>query len=243
MRAKLFSAGPLSGGSMLDSGSDQFATLTGLASDDVARIVAFLANGQTIKVPLRDNVYLLDLARSKMPVRLVAYDSQNRVIGIQAAPGGLFGGGPIGAPTAGRAVSVLKLTSPTGATAELLIGPASDHGHCYYVRTYFSKRATGEMVSCSSPASMGQPLQLGTSGDPWQFIEGRVRADVATVKVTFADGATMTVKPIQGFVLAVIPRRQLVKGAEVSRASGYNAAGRKVGSESLRPPKRSGAAP
>jgi hypothetical protein len=241
VRAKLFSFGPLSGGSMLDSGSDQFATLEGLASDDVARIVAFLATGQTVKVPLRDNVYLVDLARSKMPVRLVAYDAHNRVIGIQT-PGDV-GGGPISAPTQGRAVSVLKLTAPTGATAELLIGPAARNGHCFYVRTYFSKHATGEMVSCSSPAPMAQPLELGTSGNPWQFIEGRVRADVATVKVTYADGATMTVKPIEGFVLAVIPRQHLAKGTQVTGATGYNSEGRKVGSESLRPPKPSRAAP
>ncbi len=92
VRADLFKAGPISVGSMLDSGSDQYATLTGIASDDVARMTVFLATGQTMNVPLRDNVYLVDVARAKMPVRLVAYDTHGRVIGIQSG-GGMFGGG------------------------------------------------------------------------------------------------------------------------------------------------------
>ena len=158
VRADLFKAGPISVGSMLDSGSDQFATLTGIASDDVARIVAFLATGQTMKVPLRDNVYLVDVARAKMPVRLVAYDTHGRVIGIQT-PGGMLGGGGVSAPAQGRAVSVRKLTSPTGATAELLIGPASGNGHCYYVRIYLSKHAAGETVSCPNPTWKQQALE------------------------------------------------------------------------------------
>jgi hypothetical protein len=239
VRADLFKGGPISVGSMLDSGSDQFATLSGIASDDVARIVVFLATGQTMNVPLRDNVYLVDVARAKAPVRLVAYDTHGRVIGIQT-PGGVLPGGGVSAPAEGRAVSVRKLTSPTGATAELLVGPASGNGHCYYVRTYFSKNASGEMVSCPNPTWSQQALQLGTSGNPGQFIEGHVRSDVATVKVRFADGGTMTATPIEELVLAVVPRQHLAKGSQVGSATGYDAAGHRVGSESLLPPKPSG---
>ena len=175
-------------------------TLNGLASDDVASIVAFLANGQTMKVPLRDNTFLVDVARSKIPVRLVAYDAQGRVIGIQT-PGGMFGGGGISAPIQGRAVSVRKLTSPTGATAELLIGPASGNQHCYYVRTYFNKHAAGETVSCPNPYWRRKALELGMEGNPAQFIEGHVRSNVAMVKVKFADGGTMTVDAHRGLRL------------------------------------------
>jgi hypothetical protein len=238
VRAELFSHVPISVGESLDSGSDQFATFQGLASDDVARIVAFLATGETVQVPLRENVFVVDLARSKMPVRLVAYDAHSRVIGIQT-PGGPFGGGgTVSGPTRGRAVSVLKVTSSSGATAELLIGPASHGGQCFYVHTFFSRRATGIMVTCPTPASERQPLQLGTEGNPAEFLEGHVRSDVATVKVTFANGGTMTVKPIRSFVLAVIPREHLAKNAQVSGVVAYDTAGRKLGRESL-PPKPS----
>jgi hypothetical protein len=241
VRADLFKTEPFNVDGGFGSGSDQFMTLSGLASDDVARIVAFLANGQTMKVPLRDNTFLVDVARSKTPVRLVAYDARGRVIGIQT-PGGMFGGG-VGGPVQGRAVSVRKLTSPTGATAELLVGPASGNKHCYYVRTYFNKHASGEMVSCPNPYSERQALQLGTNGNPWQFIEGHVRADVATVKIKFADGGTMTTTPIEEFILAVVPRQHLAKGSQVASATAYDTAGHLVGSESLLPPKPSGTRP
>jgi hypothetical protein len=238
VRADLFKTEPFNVGGGFSSGSDQFMTLNGLASDDVARIVAFLANGQTMKVPLRDNTFLVDVARSKTPVRLVAYDAHGRVIGIQA-PNGMFGGGGIGAPVQGRAVSVRKLTSPTGATAELLVGPASGNRHCYYVRTYFNKHASGEMVSCPNPYWERQALELGTNGNPAQFIQGHVRSNVAVVKVTFADGDTMTVTPIDEFVLAVVPRQHLAKSSQVRSATAYDAAGHIVGRESLLPPKPS----
>lgn len=241
VRADLFKTEPITVGGSLNSGSDQFITLNGLASDDVARLVAFLANGQTMKVPLRDNTYLVDIARSKTPVRLVAYDAHGRVVGIQA-PGDMFGGGT-GAPVQGRAVSVRKLTSPTGATAELLVGPASGNRHCYYVRTYFNKHASGEMVSCPNPYWERQTLELGTNGNPAQFIQGHVRSNVAMVKVKFADGGTMTVTPIEEFALAVVPRQHLAKGHGAVSATAYDAAGHRVGSESLLPPKRSGRRP
>jgi hypothetical protein len=44
----------------------------------------------------------------------------------------------------------------------------------------------------------------------------------------------VTVKPIRGFVLAVIPREHLAKDAQVSGAIAYDTAGRKLGSESLK---------
>jgi hypothetical protein len=240
VRADLFKSDPITVGGSLNSGSDQFMTLNGLASDDVARIVVFLANGQTMKVPLRDNTFVVDVARSKVPVRLVAYDTHGRVIGVQA-PGDMFGVG--GGPARGRAISVRKLTSPTGATAELLIGPASGGAHCYYVRTYFNKHASGEMVSCPNPYWERQSLQLGTNGNPAQFIQGHVRANVARVEVKFADGGTMTTTPIDGFVLAVVPRQHLSKSSHVVSATAYDAAGHRVGSESLLPPKPSGRRP
>jgi hypothetical protein len=236
VRADLFKTEPFNLDGGFASGSDQFMTLNGLASDDVARVVAFLANGQTMKVPLRDNTFLVDVARSKTPVRLVAYDIQGRVIGIQA-PTGMFGGSGVSAPVQGRALSVRKLTSPTGATAELLVGPASGNGHCYYVRTYFNKHASGEMIACPNPYWERQALQLGTNGNPAQFIQGHVRSNIAVVKVKFADGDTMTVTPIDEFVLAVVPRQHLTKGAQVSSATGYDTSGHRIGSESLLPPK------
>lgn len=64
-------------------GGDQYAVLDGLASDDVVRMELYLATGERIAVPLRDNVYFVQAPRTRFPVRLVAYDSADRVIGIE----------------------------------------------------------------------------------------------------------------------------------------------------------------
>src|SRR6185437_1698169 len=144
VRAELFTHGPLAGpGTMLVNGSDEFAIVDGLASDDVAKVTAFLANRQTQPVPLADNVYAVQLARTKLPAKLVAYDGAGRIIGItpvDAAPGGA---GPTPAP--GRAQPLLHVASPTGATATLYTGAASNGGKCMYVRWYQNKHANGEM--------------------------------------------------------------------------------------------------
>jgi hypothetical protein len=229
VRAALFTRGPLGGGTMIEGGSDQFATLEGVVSDDVARLDLFLSNGERMTAPLNDNVYLVDVARSKLPVRLVAYDAQGRVIGIQL-PFGRFTTQTQVEPARGRAASILKLEAAGGTTAELLIGKATGGGRCFYVRTYFSKHAAGAMVSCNGPTWTGPPLALGTNGAPMQFVQGRVRPDVATVRLEFANGTSMKAKPVRGFVLVAVPQSH-----HVVSVSGYNRAGRKVGFESFRP--------
>ena len=82
---RLFLGGPFNY-AMQSGGSEQYAWLDGLASDDVARMEAFLASGERIPVPLHDNVFRLGVARFRFPIRVVAYDSEDRVIGIRAEP-------------------------------------------------------------------------------------------------------------------------------------------------------------
>jgi len=55
--------------------------IAGLASDQVARIELFIANGTHRRVPLRDNAFFTRVARGELPVNLVAYDRQGEVIG------------------------------------------------------------------------------------------------------------------------------------------------------------------
>jgi hypothetical protein len=79
---RLFLFGPFNYG-LGGAGADQYVWLDGLASDDVARMELFLASGERVAVPLRDNVFRVEVARLKFPIRLVAYDSDDRVIGIR----------------------------------------------------------------------------------------------------------------------------------------------------------------
>ncbi len=70
-----------------------------------------------------------------------------------------------------------------------------------------------------------------------------MRSDVAVVKVKFADGATMRTTPIEEFVLAVVPRQHLARNSQLASATAYDAAGHRIASESLLPPKPSGRRP
>jgi hypothetical protein len=239
VRATVFAHGPITSGAGMSSGSSEFMTVDGLASDDVARIVAFLADGQTMRVPLTDNVYAVDIARSRLPARLVAYDREHRVIGfsqpirdVNASPGG--------APAHGRARPLRHAVSPTGSTAALSVGESTSGGRCMYLRYHRSKIVQGTMVSCGERAWHGSPLQLGTLGHPTEFVFGRVRADVATVVVRFADGEHASVAPAEGFVLYTVPRKHLAPGHQVVAAAGRNEAGATVGTQSfpLPPPKK-----
>ena len=56
---------------------------SGLASDDVARLELFLATGESRPIPLRDNAWAIQAARADRPYRVVAYDREGRIIGIQ----------------------------------------------------------------------------------------------------------------------------------------------------------------
>ena len=239
VRATVFSSGPLTSGTGFGGGSNEFMTTGGLASDDVARVVAFLADGQTMPVPLADNVYVVDIARSRLPARLVAYDGENRVIGFTppirdlAAPGA--------GPARGRARLLLHAVSPTGATAQLYVGKSTTGGRCMYLRYYRSKRVRGVTQGCAGPTWHGPALQLGTESNPAEFVDGRVRADITTVVLRFADGDHATVAPTDRFVLYTVPRKHIAPGHQVVAAAGRNAAGATVATESFPapPPRRS----
>jgi len=43
----------------------------------------FLADGESVAVPLKDNAFVVEAARSKYPFRLVAYDSAGIIVGVK----------------------------------------------------------------------------------------------------------------------------------------------------------------
>jgi hypothetical protein len=68
-------------------GGDQYGIAAGLSADVVARMALFLANGERIPVPIRDNVYAVDVPFAAYPAVLAAYDREGRVVGFQRLPG------------------------------------------------------------------------------------------------------------------------------------------------------------
>lgn len=197
-------------------GPGEFVIVDGVASDQVARIDAVLANGQEVDVPLNDNAFAVDLARSSLPARLVAYDAAGRVIDVSRS---LADFADRSAPARGRAVSLWRVTGPNGAHAELFVGPSTTGGECMFVKHFIDRQHAGVMTGCERPRWRQGPLEL-SGGTP--FISGRVRQDVTLVRMRFADGSSKTVRPRRGYVL-------VVSVSELVVAEGLGADGRVIG--------------
>jgi hypothetical protein len=108
-----------------------------------------------------------------------------------------------------------------------------------YVRHFISKLVAGMLVSCQGGTWSGGAVQLSTESSPALFVSGRVRSDVAVVRLRYADGSTSTLHPTRGYVLAAIAPRHLQPGHDLIGADGLARDGHTVGHESFhRPPKR-----
>jgi hypothetical protein len=86
-RSVLFKERPLSLSWGFSGGGQQIWIVSGLASDDVARLRVYVGSGETWDAPLRDNVTAFRVQRAKFPVRIVAYDEAGRVIDVQTIRG------------------------------------------------------------------------------------------------------------------------------------------------------------
>jgi hypothetical protein len=229
---QLFAKTPLNVGQYDASGSDQFTTVSGIVSDDVARLRAKLANGQWVDVPLAENTFIAELPMGRLPARIVAFDSKGRTIGASQPIGALFAGQTGPSPLRGRRPKqILAIRGAHGMHAELLVGPATNGGTCFYVNHYISKHAAGGEAGCSPAAWRGSPLAL-----EWAvyFISGRVRPDVTDVVVRFTDGTKQTLHVSHpGYMLALVPptKRLLTMTA-------LNGSGKVLGVDRLPQPKK-----
>jgi hypothetical protein len=66
---------------------NQYEMEAGLVDDQVRRMTILLSDGKQIPVPIKDNAYVFEVALTDYPIRLVAYNSANRVVGIDSVSG------------------------------------------------------------------------------------------------------------------------------------------------------------
>jgi hypothetical protein len=78
-----FVTSPISYGTLIENGGDQFAELEGVVSDDVQALELYLTDGTIQKVELRDNAFAISVGRALLPARIVARDEQGATIGNQ----------------------------------------------------------------------------------------------------------------------------------------------------------------
>jgi len=222
--AAFFSRGSMS---VMTSGGGgvQSATLAGAASDGVARVAMFDANGQQIRVPLRDNLFGLRVANSQFPVRLVAYDRRGRVVGTQMFRNEL--GGSTLAPSAFRGLrTVDRVRGPKGATGVVRLGHTAHGLRCWRIdfSTGESPRGciqifpTGPWVSVNLVQPSGRDV----------FVIGQTRPPVTTVELHFQDGRVLQLRPTGRLFVAAIPRPYLKNRRQIAFAVGYDGAHRVV---------------
>jgi hypothetical protein len=220
--AQLFEGGPFSFGTMTLFGGDQYGIVDGVASDDVARLRLFFGDGGVAELPLRDNVFVMRVSRARYPIRLVAYDAQGRVIGIESRqPDGTTPRWARPDPSAHWRIEQ-RIVDADGNPATLYTKPSLTGTVCWSVRMHGGGGSNG----CLPPRWSGPALQLGYVGDPpdTAVLEGRVRRDVTRLVLQRRSGAREAVIPRDGFVLVAVPH-----GDPFVEISGYNRAGTRVG--------------
>jgi hypothetical protein len=224
-------------------GAGAFNTMTGIASDDVARLEILLADGTRIDVPLADNAFIVDVPRAGLPGRVVAYDSGGRVISssqtVTEPSLCCVSSGP-GEPAPGKPELLWRAEGPNGSHSELSVGPSTLGDECMFIKTYVDDRKRAPSIQCHWQSFARSPVQVNNG---WRgrrrFVNGRVRDDVKSVRIRFADGETVVVKPRRGYVLYALPADRFT-GMQARRAvgaDGLDASGRVVATVSFPRPR------
>jgi hypothetical protein len=146
---------------------------------------------------LHDNGYITSAVKADYPLRLVAYDSEGRVIGVKTVQGHSRRGpnGPQPVPNA-RWHTLVRANG-----GEVFITPSTNGGTCYAIRV-------GTMTSGPScqRAPAAPELQIGYAWNRSNAeITGRAGSAVARIVVKLRNGQTLTLAPIKGYILAALP--------------------------------------
>lgn len=215
----LFPGGSFTFGYSTIGGGDQFATFAGMASDEVARLEAFTATGNTIPVPLADNSYLAEIAIARFPVKLVAYDSEGRVIGIEQTQRDEVTGRVVGPPIVERSVEI-----PEGGSATLRAHHTEDGGQCWFVRGTGALRMSTS--GCTPRDWQKAPVRVGPIGATPLLAVGRARSDVLRVVFSFDNGTEANFTPDdEGYVFEPFPESLRKVRTQLTEIRGLGANG------------------
>jgi hypothetical protein len=219
---RLFARGPLALSSGFSGAGQQYWIVSGLVSDEVARVVVFLSTGERRQAPLRDNVVIVRVSAAKFPARVVGYDAAGRVIGVLT-----IGGRRPGPRRVGPWRVLIRLKGDaTHRTTVLRVARSSSGGSCMLVSF-----RNGESSGCFSAGWRGPAVRVGANFVPsGGVLYGRVRQDVELLEVQLRNGSIVRARPREGFVLVALP------SFEILRAVGRDARGRKLGTQSFHRP-------
>ncbi len=106
-------------------------------------------------------------------------------------------------PLPGKQRVAKVVTGSQGGKAVLRVGPSSAGGRCW--RISYSGGAGGS--GCLPKGYRGGPVLDAAAHEAGGdlFLEGQVRAGVASVSVRLHDGRALVVRPVEGVLLAALP--------------------------------------
>lgn len=222
---RAFARGPVLPSWGFSGAGQQFWIFQGVTTDVVARVEVFLATGERWPLPFRDNVVLGRIPAVKMPARVVAYDKPGRVVGVWT----IRGPDQRGPRPTGAWQVVARVDAEPGPRAVLSKASSTVEGTC--LRLELVGRSTS--LSCY-PRRFRSPVELQVQNTRLAaFVYGRVRPDVDSVELRYRDGATETVKPVDGILLHAVPGRQARDGHRLTLAIGRDAEGAVLGRQPL----------
>jgi hypothetical protein len=208
--ADFFSRGPINfmtfGGGPYSS--DQFQGIAGAAADGVDQVRIYLPDGEQQSAPLRDNMFAA-LVPARFPIKVVAYDSRHRVVGIQTFPPSSFAA-HFATPTTAKGTlrPVLNVTGPNGVKATVSVGRVVNRQQCW--RAAFS---TGQSESgCELTFYTGGKIRVDLLQPAGRdlFVIGGVDGRVTDhVELHFDNGDVITTHPVADRYAFAVPRTHL----------------------------------
>jgi hypothetical protein len=209
---------------LLSSENDEFVRVSGVAADGVRRVVLFLAGGEKQRAPMRDNLFTALVAQAEFPVRVVAYDSRDRVVGVQTWRWNFGVTVPKQATRTLR--PVLRVTGPKGTTAVARVGRKVRGYRCWRVDFITGQAPGGCLPRIGSGPSIWVDLVQPAGRD--LFVIGHVFGRVERVRLEFANGDVMRTKPASGLFVFAIPRAQLGPQRRAAYVAAYSSKGDRI---------------
>jgi hypothetical protein len=212
-----------------------------VADQNTAKLELRFADGKTTALPLLwvskpiDRAfYLYQLTRpqekpSNRPTALVALDKNGQVLArVTSAfrlPPPWFNPNNVSNKADRR---VILRSGPLS----IAIAPSRTGGNCSWVRYREATISSG----CAPPRFQTTAIAGGLShGTGFTSFNAQLKPDVARVALRFQDDATVTLTPVDGFVLYNIPKAHWPRGHRLIGAAAYNRDGEKLASEKFDP--------
>jgi hypothetical protein len=208
---------------------EQFWIVQGLASDDVARVDAFLATAERRPLALANNVVAGQIPAAKLPARIVGYDARGRVISVTKIP--ILPRRPRVRPVVSTFRTLIRARPANGAAAALRVAHSTAGGECFEVRAGEAVGAAG----CYGTRWRGPALQLAVQGRGlgW-FIYGRVRSSVNSLEIHYEDEDITSTRAVDGYVLYAIPTGHARDEHRATVVVGFDRDGGEIGRQDFR---------